>query len=716
MEKQGRRFVRGVAALVVGLAAMGGGRVVAAEITEEENRILRELYTTPYSEESFFRTDRLLVTATGSQLPVHKAPSVATLITKEDIADMGATSLDEVLETVPGIHVGVSQSGYFNSVWSIRGLHTTLSPQVLLLVNGVPFSEPANASRPHGFNMPVAMISRVEVVRGPGSAVHGADAFAATINVITKDAHEVSGLRTGVRAGSFETHAAWLQYGINAGGWDVVASTETRRSQGDNNRIIGQDNYAYTRTLPGFGALPANGSLAPAALDSDYDTLDSHLGVRKGGTTFRLYSSLQNNNALGLGAGQIVTYGNEYTSSSLLAELLHEEKNLFPDLDVSLRVSSFSMKGDIYLQYFPDGTRNQYGNPIYESGDAAIEPVIQYKGWIDHRWRLAGGLKHFDTDTDQYRNFGADLPAAVRLQFPLTDIRSGPYTIYMERQNRAMWYASLQDEWHLARKWDLTAGVRYDHYSDFGSTTNPRAALVWETLPVLTSKVLYGTAFRAPAFSEQHMVSNPVALGNPTIKPEEIETIELVLDYQPTPRFHPVLSLFSYKTDGMIDYVGSTTSKTAQNSKNLRGEGFEVDLEWEPRDDFRLRTNFALQRTKDINTGEIVPEAPGKQFYLNPHWRFAENWSLDGQLHWVGDRRRSASDTRPQIDDYELVNLTLRRKNLLKHWEMALAVRNLFDEDVREPAGFLNADNSASVPYDIPMPSRSVWAELRFSY
>ncbi|CAK0780863.1 hypothetical protein CCP3SC15_810013 [Gammaproteobacteria bacterium] len=70
-------------------------------------------------------------------------------------------------------------------------------------------------------------------------------------------------------------------------------------------------------------------------------------------------------------------------------------------------------------------------------------------------------------------------------------------------------YLYAQDEWNLARDWTLTAGVRHDRYSDFGSTTNPRLALVWDATLNLTAKLLFGQAFRAPSFTEQYGI-NPV--------------------------------------------------------------------------------------------------------------------------------------------------------------------------------------------------------------
>ena len=81
----------------------------------------------------------------------------------------------------------------------------------------------------------------------------------------------------------------------------------------------------------------------------------------------------------------------------------------------------------------------------------------------------------------------------------------------------------------LPSDWYLTAGVRHDQYSDFGGTTNPRLALVWDTAYNLTSKLLYGQAFRPPSFSELYNINNPVGQGNPNLKPETNQSVELAL-------------------------------------------------------------------------------------------------------------------------------------------------------------------------------------------
>ncbi|MBA3004668.1 MAG: TonB-dependent receptor [Desulfurivibrio sp.] len=653
-----------------------------------------------------YRTDRLLLTATGSLKPVHLAPSVASVITAEDIKGMGATTLDEVLETVPGLHVEPSGSQWFSSIWSIRGVHTSLNPQVLLLINGVPFTSSYQGSRFSSFQMPVAMISRVEVVRGPGSALHGADAFSGTVNVITKDNFEIDGTQAGARYGSFDTSDIWAQHGGQYGGFDLAFGVERRKSGGDTGRIIERD---YLHAV-GASAL----SNAPGYINTANEQLDSHLMLRKENWTLRLYGSMQEA-AAGPGGFQAITYGNDVDTKSLLADLAWHNDTLAENWELESRIYYSYIYQDSFIQYFPAAFLNMLGNPIYTSRDGGAEAGGLYKGFRDHRLRIGVGAKSYDFGRDQYKNFGA---AAVADPFGAMVHVTDPAHIYIDEASRTLWYGLIQDEWQFARHWTLTVGLRHDEYSDFGPTVNPRAALVWETRYDLTTKLMYGQAFRAPSFGEQYVKNNPVVIGNQNLMPEEIETIELAFDYQPTKNLRLILSLFNYEATELIEAVGPSLPQAYTNNGEQEGRGFEVELDWLLHRDFRLRANFAYQRSTNKKLDDaVVPDAPGQQFYLNPIWTFLPDWSLNGQFYWIGDRHRAQGDPRGDIADYEVVNLIVRRKNIANHWEAAAGIQNLFDEVGRISSPHAAAaPDGAYIPYDYPIEGRAVWAELKYYF
>src|SRR3990172_1282918 len=214
--------------LIMLLSAIWATGAHAAPQSEEEELALA------YGDKSFVSI------ASGSRQPIGRAPSVASVITAEDIASIGAADLDEVLETVPGLHVSRSPLGY-NPIYTIRGIHTQYNPQVLMLVNGIPITGVTFGDRSIVWGgMPVENIARIEVIRGPGSALYGADAFSGVINIIPKTAADIDGTQLGLRAGSFNSRDAWVQYGGTWGGFDAAAYLRAGRTDGQH-QIISED-------------------------------------------------------------------------------------------------------------------------------------------------------------------------------------------------------------------------------------------------------------------------------------------------------------------------------------------------------------------------------------------------------------------------------------------------------------------------------------------
>ncbi len=707
---------------------------------EEKMSELRGLFQSSYSGDDYYRTDELLVTATGTMRPLYKAPAVASIVTAREIEQMGAVSLDDILETVPGLHVSPSPLNRLDPVYSIRGIHTGVNPQVLFLVNGLPVIHPFFGARPPAFRLPVSAIARVEVIRGPGSAVYGADAFAGVINVITKEAGDIRSTRAGIRAGSHDFYDAWLEHGTTWGGWRVAATLEWQKSGIDPNRIIDQDLQTTLDRLLGTAA-----SQAPGPLQKDYDLLDGHLTLARGRWTIRLWGWLQQDAGTGSGIARALPASDSDGDdiAQLLADLLYRDSDSLADWDLSVRLSYLYIRTDSFLQLLPPGavapigadgnifsantrglalfTEGAFGNPQGRDHHLALDLVGFYTGFASHLLRLGAGAKYIEERTAEAKNFGPGvldrapfppLPGVLPVDATLTDVSATPY-VYMDDQRRRLVYLSLQDEWPFARYWSLTAGVRYDHYSDFGDTVNSRLALVWEARPDLSAKLLYGEAFRPPSFNELFSKNNPAAVGSAGLDPETIRTWELALDYQRTPAQRWLLNLFCYQAEDLIAFRAdpATNIATARNVLDLNGHGFEIETQWRLSDDLRLRASFSYQRATYEENGQetLVPDAPGMQAYANLYWTFRPRWSLDTQLFWIADRRRPAGDTRQEPPDYTLANLTLRRTGIAGHWDAALAVRNLFDEDAREPA-------QAVIPNDYPMPGRTLWAEIRYTF
>jgi iron complex outermembrane receptor protein len=276
-------------------------------------------------------------------------------------------------------------------------------------------------------------------------------------------------------------------------------------------------------------------------------------------------------------------------------------------------------------------------------------------------------------------------------------------------------YLYAQDEWNFARDWAFTAGVRHDRYSDFGSATNPRLALVWDATLDFTAKLLYGRAFRAPSFAEQNG-TNPVVNGNPNLKPENIQTLEAAFAWQVRSDTGLHLSLFHYDMQEIIRLVANTApalGSTYQNIGSQRGNGMEMEAAWDAGRTLRLTGNYSYQKSVDAATGLDAGYAPHHHLYARADWCFTGGWLFSTQVNRVEDRRRAVGDTRPKVPDYTTVDMTVRTTDIKNEWNFAASVRNLFNADVREPS--LGGAAGSLIPNDLPMAPRSLWLQAVYA-
>ena len=266
-----------------------------------------------------YGNEELITIATGKKQPISKAPAVTTVITAADIKAIGATDLDEVLETVPGLHVARSNIGY-NPIYSIRGIYSGFNPQVLVLINSIPITNLFQGDRNQIWGgMPIEAIERIEVIRGPGSAVYGADAFAGVINIITKTAQDINGTEIGARRGSFDTWDAWALHGGTWAGFDVAVMLEYHDTDGQR-ETIDADQQSFFDSVSG----PPNASLAPGSVNLQRENLDARLDIHRG--DWRLRAGLQRRRDWGNGAGvaQALDPSNRFKSDRWNVDLTYD--------------------------------------------------------------------------------------------------------------------------------------------------------------------------------------------------------------------------------------------------------------------------------------------------------------------------------------------------------------------------------------------------------
>ncbi len=678
-----------------------------------------------------YGSEELISIATGYRQPVSKAPAVASIISREDILRVGATDIDQVLELVPGLHVSRNHQGY-NPIYTFRGIYSDFNPQVLMLINGIPITNLFTSNRSNTwFGMPVEAIQRIEVMRGPGSAIYGADAFAGVINIITRSGENLSGVEMGARHGTYDTSQAFVTWGKE---WDdaslgLIVEAGTTNGQAE---LIEADAQSRLDTITGTDA-----SLAPGPVNLQRDTLDVRLDYRSGRFTLRAGYQGRFNAGNGAGVVQALDTSNEFKSQRINADISYTIPELLPDLSATFGASVLEVRQEVEedLVLYPPGStgpflneggepefgifqRGVIGNPEVFERNTRANASFHYSGLQRHDLSLGMGYYYGDLyRVTEEKNYCAD-QASCNFILPgsdLTDVSDTAF-VFLREGDRENHYIYFQDIVDIANDWELTAGLRYDQYSDFGDTLNPRLALVWSTTSRLTTKFLYGEAFRAPSFTETRNINNPAALGNPDLDPETLRSFEVAFDYHPNYQLNTSANFFYYEWDDIIQFVSDPSggTATAQNAGKQVGYGLETEVSWTLTPDFKLRANYAWQRSTNETTDQETANAPGQQLYVGADWEPAANYHFHVQANWVMDREREASDPRGAIDDYVRVDLSLRRRELLDHLDLALHVVNLFDAEAREPSP--NGSPTPAIPHDLPLSGRRIIGEVRYHF
>jgi iron complex outermembrane receptor protein len=248
------------------------------------------------------------------------------------------------------------------------------------------------------------------------------------------------------------------------------------------------------------------------------------------------------------------------------------------------------------------------------------------------------------------------------------------------------WATYLQDEITLFPDLILNAGVRYDFYSTFGGTLNPRAALIYTPWDGTALKAIYGEAFRAPNNYELYYdVPDFGQKGNPGLKPEKIRTYELIWEQRLGDHFRSTLGGFYNDITDMIvqETDPSDGLLVFRNSEHVKAKGVETELDGKFQNGLQGRVSYTFQDAHDDSDGEILVDSPQHMAKLNLIVPLYDDRVFSGlELQFLSQRKTLAGN---QAGAYLIGNLTLFGHKLFKGLELSGSIYNLFDRKYGDP-------------------------------
>lgn len=643
----------------------------------------------------FWGEEEKIITATKFSKSIEEVPAVATVVTAEQMKNMGARDIMDVLRGVPGI--GITKGFGGREAIEVRGIKTNNSDKVKLLIDSHSVNDNLSGGAAWSFNsLSVDNIKRIEIIRGPGSALYGSNAFSGMINVITKDGEDMDGIIASVGGGSFGTGKLNLQVGKKFTDLDVAFSADYFTTDGAKLRINSDllGNSGNTDDFEEKLDLSLNMAYKGFALNSKYV-------LRKRGPY--------------LGAANTLNDESEVNTAQFFVELSYNH-SFNEDVKLIAKVYIDEFDWDAYWELFPEGTTlatgtfsdGMIGNPSIKERTLGTEFQLDYQG-LDNNLLTFGvvGENRKQFDVKHIANFNPNTNAPLD---SFQDISS--WANFNQDKVRDIWAVYLQDVWDITENLGLTLGIRHDNYSDFGSTTNPRAALVWNFLKDWDAKFLYGTAFRAPSFEELFNINNPAVLGNPDLQAEKMRTFEFSVGYTYKNHTNFRISYFNNSFKNKIELVPQSTAGLFKfdNTEGAKVDGIEAEIKRKFTKDTYAYANYTYQNPEDKDTGEKLEDVPTHKGNAGINIGLIRYLNANVNLFVSGERPRTAGDTRSPMPAYALVDVSLIAKGFYNNLEIRGSVKNLFDEKYSDPA------TVSTVPGDFPREGTSFMLEALYKF
>jgi outer membrane receptor for ferrienterochelin and colicins len=593
-----------------------------------------------------------VVAASKFPQDVMSAPASISIITGDEIRLLGHRTLADVLRSVRGMFA-TSDRGY--EYVGVRGFgrRGDYNSRVLFLLNGSRLNEAAGDQAPVGADFPVdlSLVDRIEVIRGPGSALYGTSAFFAVINVVTHSASNLDGLRVGAEAGGLGTRALRGSFGHEfTHGIGLVAGGTIARRDG-----------LPSIYFPEFDTPETGNGIAHDMDGEDVTTLFA--SVTRGSFSIRA-ASLERDKQYPTAAYGTV-FGDRRASlrdTRQVAELTY---------DGSL---GSGWRGIARLRYAEFA---YLGSHPYRDGDVV---GIRNDG---------GSSRGVGAELTANRQFGRHvLTLGGEGRWDTARLRAsgwaGPQFDYERPANVAAGF--VQDALTIVEPLVLTAGVRIDHHEAVGVELTPRAGLVYTPRATTAIKLLHGRAFRAPNIYERYYYPLTNDLGI-DLMPERIATSEVVWEQRVGNSLRTSLGAFHSRTDGLIglsiyDDPAGAGGVYFDNLQRTHASGIEGEVEGRWPNGITARASHAFSRVRDTSTGARLSNSPAhvaKVAVILPLLSRRAHVGLEGQ--YIGTRMTQYHQPLPGFFvDHATLSLAATPR-----LDFSLHIHNLFDTNYADP-------------------------------
>ncbi|MCK5146855.1 TonB-dependent receptor [bacterium] len=616
--------------------------------------------------------------ATKSDVSLDDTPGIVTVIDRKTIELTSAKTLVDIIRMVPGFDYSRTSLGWGEPLdeFYARGTVNIFSQTILFLINGRnKLNDMVYASPWMSTRLNVDMIERVEIIRGPGSALYGGNAFSAVINIITRDTGTEPETVFDVAGGQYNFGSMYglVKREIGDTGWKI----------GLQGKYFFEDGTSYDYVDKAIDDHITAGNYDSSfadykkfVTDGVNPSFDVSMNITSPKNDLRMqvwYTNHTPHMFLSDARPQINGQTYHYQVTQLFYNLEFE-----PIKNMTIAAHRSRMTWDAKLNY---------GTPLNDLNNSATTLQLNYHNQVDVTYSLTPN-NHNILLGGSYSNETMDDPQAIMYDKKNSDlINYEPYYSFGERNVISLF---AQDYWKINDKFAATVGVRYDNFDDLEESNiiNPRAALVWNVFGTSKVKLLYGQAFRPPAGFETGG-SLGSSSGSVDLKPEKIRTGELAFIHYLNFARTQISGYYSQVTDP-IDQIGGVMTNVGKRN----ALGIEMELESK---NWWLNYTFTKSETEDA-TGTKATTAFLSPHMINAgfHFELFKNVTARNQLVFRSSRPAfdpNADDINSHLDDDLSIEF---RQDKIRY---IFGVKNLLDAQWECPLQYEYAESIKAYPY-----------------
>lgn len=641
--------------------------------------------------------------ATKTKKNIDYLPGLITVLHRSELQRYGFKTVKDALELIPGIDF--SMKGLI-----VRGIgNAFISGKTKIMLNGVTFNDTASSSAPYILRLPVEAVERVEVIRGPGSALYGEYAYSGVINIVTVSdmnylfaGYEDYGHDHDGRHGGF---AAFHRDSDLAMQLIVTDSASDGRYTDVKTDILYQPQFS--------GNIPVSNAPGSAELLSEQRFYLFDLQYKK----FALSAyAVHSSEGAGFGEGNALPSDDGKANIEVWRKSFEARQTVELDGGAELRLKAGLLlselrvrdmyvmpEGFTYIIPFDDGIiAGSHAKEEKQYGGAELA----YEALQGHKL-LVGAESSRSEIKDSYieRNVNPGIPTPLGSVQRFSGIY-GPLGGHPTRSVRALY---AQDEWSAGERTTVTLGLRYDDYDDIGSNTSPRIAAVYEISPVHILKAQYAHAFRPPNYIELYMRNNPFATGDETLTAETVDTYEAAYVFNNQSEVIRI-GLFYSLLQNLIGIEKTTVlngNYTDKGEATVRG----VEAEFEKRyfDETAIRAHLSYVNAQNddrtIDRYAALTGTLGVSKYLNKTFGTALLY------RYTGEREREEADDRGALEAEHRIDLTLFNDHSgIKNLNLKGGIKNILDAPTAYPAP------TGTYEDDYPRAGRNYWVKAEYGF